>query len=256
MIHVPALPGTPGHHLSMAKILDKVLFEAHLLEKSGFDAIMIENMHDIPYLNKKVGPEIVAAMASIASTLRKNCTLDLGIQVLAGANKEALSIALAADFQFIRAEGFVFGHLADEGYMDACAGGLLRFRKNISAEHIAIFTDIKKKHASHQISSDVPLSDTIKAAEFFLSDGIIVTGNETGSPVLPSDVEIAHKTTQLPVIIGSGVTTNNIENVWNLADAFIVGSWLKDHHYWKNNINEQNAIAFMEKIKQLRLITT
>lgn len=55
-------------------------------------------------------------------------------------------MAQASDFQFIRAEGFVFGHVADEGYIDACAGKLLRYRKSIGAQDISILTDIKKKH--------------------------------------------------------------------------------------------------------------
>lgn len=47
---------------------------------------------------------------------------------------------------FIRAEGFVFAHVADEGLLNAGAGDLLRYRKQIGAEHVQIFTDIKKKH--------------------------------------------------------------------------------------------------------------
>jgi len=47
---------------------------------------------------------------------------------------------------YIRAEGFVYSHVADEGLMNACAGPLLRYRRQINADHIAIFTDIKKKH--------------------------------------------------------------------------------------------------------------
>lgn len=47
---------------------------------------------------------------------------------------------------FIRAEGFVFSHVADEGLLNACAGDLLRYRKLIGADHVRIFTDIKKKH--------------------------------------------------------------------------------------------------------------
>jgi len=65
---------------------------------------------------------------------------------LAAANKEAIAVAQASDFQFIRAEGFIFGHVADEGYMNACAGDLLRYRKSIGAQDIRIFTDVKKKH--------------------------------------------------------------------------------------------------------------
>lgn len=65
---------------------------------------------------------------------------------MAAANKEAIAVAQASDFQFIRAEGFVFGHVADEGYINACAGQLLRYRKSIGAQDIRVFTDIKKKH--------------------------------------------------------------------------------------------------------------
>lgn len=64
-----------------------------------------------------------------------------------GANKEALAVAMASGAQFIRAEGFVFSHVADEGWMDSCAAELLRYRRAIGAEDILVFTDIKKKHS-------------------------------------------------------------------------------------------------------------
>lgn len=55
-------------------------------------------------------------------------------------------MAHAVNAQFIRAEGFVFAHVADEGWIDACAGELLRYRHNIGADNILVFTDVKKKH--------------------------------------------------------------------------------------------------------------
>ena len=63
-----------------------------------------------------------------------------------GANKEALAVAHVSGANFIRAEGYVFSHVADEGWMDACAGELLRYRKSIGAENVLVFTDVKKKH--------------------------------------------------------------------------------------------------------------
>ena len=111
------------------------------------DAIMVENMHDIPYLNRQVGPEIVASMSVVCNEVKKEANnLPCGIQILAGANKEALAVAKAAGLQFIRAEGFVFSHIADEGTMNSDAGELLRYRKHIEADDIIVFTDIKKKH--------------------------------------------------------------------------------------------------------------
>lgn len=55
-------------------------------------------------------------------------------------------MAKTSSFNFIRSEGFVFSHIADEGFMDAQAGLILRYQKNINATDVAIWTDIKKKH--------------------------------------------------------------------------------------------------------------
>ena len=86
-------------------------------------------------------------MSVICNEVKKEANnLPCGVQILAGANKEALAVAKAAGLQFIRAEGFVFSHIADEGTMNSDAGELLRYRKQIEADNILVFTDIKKKH--------------------------------------------------------------------------------------------------------------
>ena len=72
---------------------------------------MIENMHDVPYLRGEVGPEIVAAMTAIGSEVKAECQLPVGIQILAGANIEAMAVAHAAGLDFIRAEGYAFATL-------------------------------------------------------------------------------------------------------------------------------------------------
>lgn len=254
MVHVEALPGTPKHSKNIEEIIAQVIADAQLLEEGGVDAIMIENMHDRPYLNKKVGPEIVASMAVIAGLLREKIKLPLGIQILAGANKEALSVALAAGFNFIRAEGFVFGHIADEGLINSDAGELLRFRKKIGAEHILIFTDIKKKHSSHALTNDVSIGETAKAAAFFLSDGIIVTGSSTGQKAAVDEVRAVKNSTRVPVIIGSGIDQYNIHEFWEFADGFIVGSSFKKDGLWEKSVELERVNQFMNKINQLRKI--
>lgn len=98
------------------------------------------------------------------------------LQILACGNTQALAVAKAANLDFIRVEGYVFGHVADEGYTNACAGEVQRYRRNIDAQNVLVFTDIKKKHSSHSITADVSLLETAKAAEFFMTDGVILTG--------------------------------------------------------------------------------
>lgn len=253
MVHVQALPGTPKNKYALAEICDIAVAEAKKYEKAGLDAVMIENMHDVPYLKVAVGPEITAAMAVVAKAIRDAVKLPLGIQILAGANKEALAVAKAANFQFIRAEGFVFGHVADEGYMDSCAGELMRYRKAIGAENIAVFTDIKKKHSSHAITSDVAIDETAHAAEFFLSDGVIITGSSTSKAVNLHELKSLKDKIHIPVLIGSGITADNIYEYWEFASVFIVGSYFKEEGYWKNSISVDRLNCFMEKVKELRM---
>jgi len=252
MVHVAALAGTPKNSKSIKGIVSEALRDAELLAEGGVDAIMIENMHDRPYLNRTVGPEIVAAITAVAVELRRNFDLSMGIQILAGANKAALAVALAAGFDFIRAEGFVFGHLADEGWMNSDAGELLRYRKQIGAEHIKIFTDIKKKHSSHAVSADVSIADTAKAAEFFLSDGVIVTGNATADKPSVEEVKAVKHAVKIPVIIGSGIDAGNIHEYWDFADAFIVGSSLKTDGHWENGVELARVLQLVQTVKNLR----
>ena len=251
MIHLQAMPGTPKNKLNPAQIIEHAIHEAAIYQKHGIHSLMIENMHDVPYLKSEAPSEVIALMAIIGHELKRRFPITLGIQLLAGANIEALAVACAADLDFIRAEGFVFGHLADEGYMDSCAGKLLRYRKQMGAEKVAIYTDVKKKHSSHSITSDTSIVETAKAAAFFLSDGIIVTGTSTGMEPLLEEVKAVKESVNLPIIIGSGITKNNLSTFAPFADGFIVGSAFKRNSKWFNELDEIAIEGFMKSFSGL-----
>lgn len=235
MVHVAALPGTPGGSLGVSQIAGQAVEEAWLLAEAGFDALILENMHDVPYLAREVGPEVVSAMTVVADAVREAVSVPLGVQILAGANRAALSVAHAVGAQFIRAEGFVFASVADEGLLPtADAGPLLRFRRAIGAGDIKILADIKKKHSAHAITADVGLAETARTAEFFGADGVIVTGTATGRPTSIDDVREVRMATKLALAVGSGATPDTMRELFQYADAVIVGSWYKQRGDWKN----------------------
>ncbi|GCB65143.1 hypothetical protein scyTo_0014854 [Scyliorhinus torazame] len=197
-------------------------------------------------------PEVTATMATICATVRHSYpNIPLGVQILSAANKQALPVALAADADFIRVEGFVFSQISGEGFLDACAGSLLRYRKQIGAEHIQIFTDIKKKHSSHGVTSDISVAETARAAEFFLSDGVILTGIATGMQTNPKEPMEIKQAVRIPAFIGSGVSVENVEE-YMAADAMIIGSHFKKAGYWANEVDFERIKKFMTKINQLR----
>lgn len=245
MVHVGALPGTPRYGGSLAAVVGRAREEALRYRDAGVDMLAIENMHDVPYCRGAVGPEVTAAMAVVGHEVRQATGLRCGIQVLAGANREALAAALAAGLDFVRAEGFVFAHVADEGIIEGCAGDLLRYRRHIGAEGILVLTDIKKKHSSHALTADVDIVETARAAEFFASDGIIVTGAATGCAADAGEVRAVAAAVSAPVLVGSGVTPANVAGFLADADAVIVGSCLKEGGRWDGAVDAQRVRAFM-----------
>ncbi len=248
MIHIDALPGTPKFSGDLKSVMKKALKEAKIYAECGIDSIMIENMHDVPYLKREVGHEISTAMAILAYEIKRATDLPVGIQILAGANKAALAAANSAGADYIRAEGFVFGHLADEGFIESDAGKLLRYRRQIGAEKIKIFTDIKKKHSSHSVTSDVSITETAHAAEFFLSDALIVTGTATGEEADEEEISAVKKAVNLPVLVGSGITDKNADKFYELADGLIIGSYFKKNGYWENSVDKKRVNKLLRKI--------
>lgn len=271
MVHIGALPGTPRHRGARVRALvEQAAAEASLLVLAGFDGVVIENMHDTPYLAREVGPEIIAGMTAAAVAVRGAALAAsrsgapgpvLGIQILGGANAAALGVAHAAGFDFIRAEGFVFAAVADEGLLErADAGPLLRYRKAIGADGqsgdsspaVQVFADIKKKHSSHAITADVSLAETARAAEFFGADGVIVTGIATGRPTSLEDLRAVRQATALPVLVGSGATPETLASLWSHADAVIVGSWFKEGGVWSAPPDPARVRAMGEAARMAR----
>jgi hypothetical protein len=242
VVHVGALPAAPGSRDAVGALAEAAAAEARVYVQSGFHGVMIENMHDRPYVRGTAGPEAVAALAVIGREVRRACRLPLGVQLLAAANREALAVAHACGAAFVRVEGFVFAHVADEGLIQGCAGELLRYRRAIGAEAVRVFADVKKKHAAHAITADVDLAETARAAEFFLADGVIVTGVATGRPTDPAEVRAVAEATGLPTLVGSGVTADNVGQ-YAAADALIVGTSVKRDGSWSSPVDPARAEA-------------
>lgn len=252
MIHVGALPGTPASRSTVSAIVEQAVGEARLYRDGGVHAIGIENMHDVPYLREHVGPEITAAMTAIALAVRDASGLPCGIQILAGANHEALAVAHAADLQFVRVEGFAFAHVADEGIIESSAASLLRYRRAIGAEAVQVWADVKKKHSAHAITADVGIGESAAAVEFMRADAVIVTGPVTGQHPSDTDIEAVRRYCHIPIYLGSGISADNLAHYYPLADGFIVGSDFKKDGRWHESVDPRRVERFMHAYQTLR----
>jgi len=252
MIAVLPLPGSPRYDGDDQKVVDQALSDLEMYKKAGVDSVFLENDHDLPYIQPPLDEDGIALMTKIAKEARKRFDGPIGLQMLEAANITSLEIASEADLDYIRVEAFVFAHVGGSGIINGSAGKILRRRKELDAEHIKVFADVKKKHGSHSLTIDLDIKDEIMQAEFFLADGVIVTSQFTGMKPDTNDLIKAKSVTKLPVLIGSGMTPQNISDYLPLADGFIVGSYFRKDGKFLETLQPERLDEFMKVFARLR----
>lgn len=237
----------------------KFMQDLRALISGGIDAILIENNYDVPHFEEALRSTI-PQLTDLCLKARKLTKKPLGLCVLWNDFKTALSIAKIADLNFIRVPVFVDKVKTDYGIFSANPDECIRFRKMIGAESILIFADVQVKHAEHLIKRS--LSSAVKEAIQKKADGIIITGKWTGDPPLMADVREAKKIAgRLPVLLGSGITADNISNYD--VDGIIMASYFKgegdhkekDFHNifpWQTKIQKRRVKKFMYFLKTVK----
>ena len=252
MIAVLPLPGSPLYDGDDQRVIDQALSDLEYYEKAGVDSILLENDHDLPYIQPPLDAKAIALMTRISQEIRNRFEGPVGIQMLEAANITSLEIAAEADLDYIRVEAFVFAHVGGSGIINGSAGKILRRRKELGTEHIKVFADVKKKHGSHSLTIDLDIKDEIMQAEFFLADGVIVTSQFTGINPDRDDLVKAKSVTKLPVLIGSGMTAENIQEYLPLADGFIVGSYFRKDGKFLEELEPERLDKFMRAFTAAR----
>ena len=246
MIAVLPLPGSPLYDGDDQKVINQALADLEVYKKAGVDSVLFENDHDLPYIQPPLDEKGILLMTKIVNEARARFDGPIGIQMLEAANITSLEIAAEADLDYIRVEAFVFAHVGGSGIINGSAGKILRRRKELKAEHIQVFADVKKKHGSHSLTIDLDIRDEIMQAEFFLVDGVIVTSQFTGVNPDKNDLIKAKSATKLPVLIGSGMTAENIQEYLPLADGFIVGSYFRKDGKFLEKLEPERLNKFMK----------
>lgn len=247
MVHCWPLPGAPGYTgYGMDKIIEAAVEDARALTAGGCDAVIVENMWDIPFRSgPHIQPESIAAHAVVAREVRASVGCPMGINVVHNGGVSLLGIALASGAQFIRVCMFTGAGVWDAGKFDeGCAADLLRRRKELHAENIKILADVDKKHSVRFPGID--LATHIEWTRFFGADAIIVSGKMTGdAPPMETVKEARELAGDTPVLIGSGTDAENVRAYLNAADGVIVGSSVKEDGEVSNPVDKDRVKTFV-----------
>lgn len=239
MIHLPALPGYPSHP-GMDRVIEKALIDLNVLEEAGFDGALVENDNDQPH-QIVVSSTVKEAFKKIMARVIKKAKIPIGMEIIYDMLC-TIEVANEVKADFVRLDIFVDDVITKWGVIPAQAKEIMALKQKLSAKNLILLTDIQVKHA--QLLQKKSLRQSAKQAVDAGSDTLIVTGIWTGNAPTERDCQIAKKVArQKPVLIGSGLNSENAKELLSIADGAIVGTSIKRGEY----IDLKKAI----KLKQL-----
>jgi len=254
VIHLRPLPGAPRYGGEpVGEIYAAAVRDARVLAEGGIDGIILENASDMPFARPEdIGPETVAALTAACLEVRGAVATPIGITCVANGVIPALGIAKAVGARWVRANQWVNAYVANEGILNGPAPAAMRYRARIGARDVAIFADVHVKFGAHAITADRSIAEQATDAEWFDADVLIASGTRTGSATEPREVEEVKSGTNLPVIVGSGLSAEQVPALFAIADGAIVGQWLKQDGRWWNPVDPHRVEQLMAAVARMR----
>ncbi|MEC7761404.1 MAG: BtpA/SgcQ family protein [Pseudomonadota bacterium] len=254
VVHLAALPGAPRYDgTPVREIYAKGVEDAKTLAAGGVDGIMVENAGDMPFARPEdIGMETVACLTSACEEIRGTVDAPIGITCVANGAIPALAVAKAVGAKWVRVNQWANAYVANEGFLNGAAAKALRYRAAIGAADVKILADVHVKFGAHAITADRTITEQATDAEWFDADVLIATGQRTGSPTQPEEVEQVRAGTHLPVIVGSGLNPEQVPVLMEVADGAIVGQWLKKDSVWWNPVDAERVERLMTAVRKAR----
>ena len=244
MAHVPALPGTPLYDevAGLPGLVRHVKEDLAILVDAGFDAVMFCNENDRPY-TLKADLSAAALMARVVTECAP-ADMPFGVDYLWDADC-AVAVAAATGARFMR-EVVTGVWESDMGLWAPDAATVLRTRRRLDAEGLAVFMNVTPEFASSTgRRSPAEVARTVAASS--LPDAILVSGPMAGAEPSTSTLKDVRSAVppDLPVFVNTGSKASNIAAFLEVADGCIVGSDLKVGGYTWNPVDPARARAFV-----------
>lgn len=216
-LHLP----DPGDARSAAWLEDYVVQNARVFAKAGIPWVKVQDQ------TRTDGPaagETIARMAALTRLIRVEVPdLGLGIIIEAHDPKAALSVAAASGADFVRLKVFVGGAMTAFGPRHALAPQALAHRAQLGREDIAILADVHDRTAVPLSSESQPMAAAwaVKAG----ANGLVITGSSFAD-TQDRIAAIRKEGIRAPILIGGGVTTENVALAFGCSDGVVVSSSL------------------------------
>jgi hypothetical protein len=225
MVQLAALAGGSRYRQAgIDEVLEPALKDAEILATHGVDALMVQNLGDIPTDLHATSAQ-VAWMTRVVHEVRRRTGKPTGLNLLENDAEAMIAVASAAEADFVRIKIYVGAMVTPFGIESAQAFAAIKARTAWSADDVAIFADVHDRTGNPLVAGT--LEDDLDAAvRLGAADALVLTGKTY--PGTKELIETARRVVgKTPILVGGGVTPSNIREIQAVADGVIVSSSLK-----------------------------
>ena len=201
--------------------IDQALEDADRLQEGGVDGLLVENYGCGYFYYNYATNEMKNRLIEIARAVKKNSKIPVGVNVLPNDYWAAFEITRLSDGVFIQMD-HITGDFEDCESVDS---------KNFSVnrkkyEKIAVFGGVHPKY--YRLANPACSLAVCAKKAALLADAVVITGQFTGGSADISDLNVAREAIgDHPLIVGSGLTPENVGMQLMVADGAIVGTAFK-----------------------------
>ena len=243
MVQLGPLAGSSRHRgEGIEAVLAAALQDAALLARHGIDAVMVQNLGDLP-VGLTVSVPQVAWMTRVASEVARETGLPVGVNFLENDAEAMFAVASAAPVDFVRIKIFVGAMVTPAGLEGGQAFAAQRARNAWGAGKTAIFADVHDRTGTPLASAGLA-EDIHHAVALGGADGIVLTGRSWDET--QRFVAIGRAAGHgVPILLGGSVDAGNVVQASEFADGVIVSSALKPSGTAFDRLDPDRVQGFM-----------
>ena len=244
MVQLGPLAGGSRHRgEAIGPVLEWALQDAALLARHGVDAVMVQNLGDLPVGLQVCTPQ-VAWMTRVVAEVARAAGVPVGLNFLENDAEAMFAVASAAPVDFVRLKIFVGAMVTPAGIEGGQAFAAQRARNTWGARDTAIFADVHDRTGTPLASAGLA-EDIHHAVALGGADSVVLTGRsvEETRRFIQIGRTAAHGA---PILIGGGVDAGNVLPMSEAADGVIVSSALKPSGTAFDRLDPERVRIFME----------
>lgn len=239
-LHFPRFVGGPGK-LSISAVEDYVLKNVEVFYKGGIRSIILQ---DETYTEKRVQAEVLTVMAAVSRlAVLEFPDINFGIIIESHDPQAALAVAYASGASFVRIKVFVGAMLKSTGIQQACGGEAIAYRDLLGRNDISILADVHDRTGLPMAA--IPIEMAAHWADSVGADALILTGQSV-SESIEMIQNVKDSGNKKPILVGGGVTSENVNRFLQVADGIIVSTILK-----RDSVSKKDPVIWdLDKIKK------